>query len=759
MRALEETHAARARAAGLPYPIPDPSAPFWATETGLVWVQVGQHHDLSIVDMHRNSEAAVRTIFSSEWQAYARSVAAARTVHATTVEDLMQELLTQFMQEHGMDREAACLQLAAASKLWSHDSKTFSGYMVCNTSGTTIHLDGPSEEVPMPDQASFSAMQESLSLEEQLQYLVLLNGMQGDFRRVAGREALPLVNLDFCRTCGVNGGVDHTGTAAEVQSCGSHAACCAHAACAHTVQLSPAQGAMMCTGLTSNQGAWCLRMTQWNGSRELGLLHPLALSRVVAIADTYTRDGRWVYARDATGSEFDMCIRKYGHTIFTGNLPPDSATAERCSEAEHMALAAAVDIYPRAGALGQLPPPVSCTCFLTAGTEATLRQLRLFHEPTFSRMCDRFRAEPATWLTQWLALRLPLLPGTTGAGGDARRMHALAHTAAVSLRSRQRMRSRGRRPEHWIVSEIDPVLPATTEEDAAALSALGVDPQLPAAACARAPESLPDVADDSSEYCRASAGACATFPVRIMLNPSCHLQTLCRILQDAACRYELAGALAHFLAYETPRIIGPVTRADAEAFRAACLRSPFYGRVFLWMVTKEYRSAPGDDASDGLLASDHPQPVARRCSWDPVRMLRRCTDASYVELECGAMLHWQQVVSSCPMYLFELRIDAIQQLATTLDPMPDSVHVVPCGWQDLEVGAIVGSDASAVVVSRSGEALPPGTCTEVYYMRHGGSDDDTAFMRDYRGSRWQMHTNNVPALHMAAHAKDMYEAM
>ena len=146
-----------------------------------------------------------------------------------------------------------------------------------------------------------------------------------------------------------------------------------------------------------------------------------------------------------------------------------------------------------------------------------------------------------------------------------------------------------------------------------------------------------------------------------------------------------------------------------------------------------------------------------------MRMLRQCADASYVELACGALKHWHQVISSSPSYLFETSLDDLQALASI--ELPDTVHVVPCEWAGLQVSDIVGSDASAVVVSRRGVPPPPGACGEAHYMC--GSEDamppacaeGTGFMRRYPSSKWRLYTSSPAAERAAAHAHAMYDAM
>jgi hypothetical protein len=524
--------------------------------------------------------------------------------------------------------------------------------------------------------------------------------------------------------------------------------------------------------MVRNKGAWYLRLSRWGRADEhVGTLHPVALPALVALADANVTAGRWkrmpaVGRPVSLGFGGHMAI--YGHVLMTGQLPviySDPATPlleGDFSAATGMATRAPCDMYPAPGSMGQVPPAKACACLLSGSVASTLQALHVFHEPSFTHMCARFQAAGAldSSLQRWLTLRLPLLPGAIGSGGDAARMHAQAHTAVMSLKSRQRMWVETRKPEHWIVSEVDPALPCSREEDAACMARLGLTgAQVPAPP----PRALSaDVAGDGPKRQSTTLGAHTSFPVRVVMNPSRHYSVLKRVLKDASAAHELAGALEHFLQHEIAPIGQTLSRVDAEAFRAACIRSPLYGRVFLWMAVERYSMGAPDDAS-GLLARPGPGNAPWKAGWDPVRMLRRCADASYVGLGCGAMKHWHQVVSSSPTYLFETSLDDIRELARV--QLPDTVHFVPCDWAGLEVSDIVGSEASAVVVCHRGLAPPPGCCHAVHYMRGSGDQmppscsEGMAFMRRYASSEWRLCTNNPEEEREAAHAHAMYDAM
>ena len=792
VNALEHGGAVDAvQACGITYPFPSASDDFWTTPAGVAWAQVGIEHGLAVTDMHHASEAAARVVCSSEWRSAARAAVEQRTVHAACCSELCERLVTQFSVENGSDRASAILQLAAAKAHWTYTSDTWSCYTICNAEGVVLYLRGPHHEIPTPDEPTFASMQDILNLEEQLQYLVLHDFMSPVLHRVVGQEALPCVDFLSCQTCGVNGGVDYDGNESAVLAC----TCCstqAHrecgASCSMAKRSAVAPGVMCCTGLVACRGAWCLRMSQWGKyDTHIGLLHPAALACAVALADKNIETQRWVTVPHSVasvgalsgGSELRTHLLMYGHVMLTGKMPAPCSTAAafaltgQYTHASNMAQAAANDIFPREGTLAQRPSLAACACFLTGGLVATLRALRVFHEPSFSRMCDRFSAAGATLdqvVQRWMDLKLPLLTGDIGDHGCARTMHSQMQTATISLRSRQRMWAEERNPSHWIVSQIDPVLPGSVAEDEAAMRVLGLCAGSGAKRLIASP-ARPDVAKDRPKRRRTTLGAHTTFPVRIMLNPSRHLKVLQQVISDAESKYTLDGALQYFLQHEIDDIGSHVTRAHAVAFRAACIRSPLYGRVFLWMTTQSYSTAPPDDSTEGLLA--HADPAVQRGvpwqgGWKPVKMLRWCTGASYIDLGCGPMRYWRQVISADPTYLFEIDLASLQELAGHMTPFPDSVHVIPCSWAGLQVHDIVGPHRCAVLAAyRPGTPLPPpGDCAEMYYMLADCADytkytcePGKAFMKAYPSSKWRLHTNCPETELVAAHAHAMYEAM
>lgn len=767
--ALDEGAIACTRSLGIRYPFPAAHDPYWSTEPGSVVAAVAREHCLDVACLHASPDTSARVIFGAEWVERAKAIVAARTLHADTPTELRQQLVAQYAREHGVDEEAAALQLSAATKVWRESSGPLAAYVTTSAEGVHIAITGDKDDVTCPDEPSCRSVQETLDSNEQLDFHVLHTPC---YERVAAAEALPGVDLTLCSACHVGGGTDYDGNRGPVLVC-EDCRHCAHASCAcpceHATAREPTARVVSCTGLVPLKGAWYLRMSKWGRPGEhVGMLHPVALPALVAQADTRMATGRWkripavrrsVSTMCGAASEFSAHLAMYGHVLQTGLLPlvysePAVPLLEGdFSAAPDMATHAPQDLYPAPGSMGQVVPAKACACLLSGSVASTLQALHVFHEPSFTHMCARFQAagELDGILQRWLDLRLPLLPGATGVGGNAARMHAHAHTAVISLKSRQRMWVKTRLPEHWIVSEVDPVLPCSRDDDAACMGRLGLT-------AAQVPVPPPRARKADVAHGGRQRATHSSFAVRVLMNPSRHYGVLQRVLADAGATHAREQLLAH----EIAPIGQTLSRADAEAFRAACLRSSLYGRLFLWMATHSYSTGAADDAS-GLLARPGRVSTPWKAGWEPVRMLRQCADASYVELACGAMKHWHQVISSSPCYLFETSLDDLQLLARL--QLPDTVHVVPCEWTGLEVSDIVGTDASAVVVSRCGAPPPPGAGSEVHYMR-GSVDamppacvEATGFMRRYPNSKWRLCTNCPEAERAAAHAHAMYDAM
>jgi len=203
-----------------------------------------------------------------------------------------------------------------------------------------------------------------------------------------------------------------------------------------------------------------------------------------------------------------------------------------------------------------------------------------------------------------MKLGLPLLPGDTCASdtdAKARSMHGQVQAAVLSAKTRQRALQRGRHMKHWVVLQADPVLPSCAEHDTACLQMLGITGAIAPAPPRAAPPATPDTTVRAPMD--ASASGHGVFAVRLMMNPSLYRRTLDRVLRDCTCG-DLTGALALFLDNEIPPIPRVLTVQAATDFRAACIRSPLYGRVYWYLITdgSRYTDATEVDTT-GILAT------------------------------------------------------------------------------------------------------------------------------------------------------------
>ena len=146
--------------------------------------------------------------------------------------------------------------------------------------------------------------------------------------------------------------------------------------------------------------------------------------------------------------------------------------------------------------------------------------------------------------------------------------------------------------------------------------------------------------------------------------------------------------------------------------------------------------------------------------WDPVRLLRKCTDACYIDLQCGSMPYWRQVVSSRVSYAFETRLECLQQMAHTIQTLPASLHIVPCSCKGLLLSDIVPTGIAAVVVGRR-TMLPAGSCSEYYYMctRSEPATHTDGFLANFTNTRWKLHASTKDHEQAACHAHKMLGAM
>lgn len=770
------------KALALPFPFPIPSDEFWETQRGKVLLAIAQEHSMSIEVLHRSPELAVKVIFCSEWLQWARKTVDARMVCAEEPTELRTALVLKYSKEQGTDVAEAALKLCSAQSTW-HKSNTdgLQAYLTYNADGIHIDVFGDSACVPEPEESNIRSIQETLTCDEQLDYLILRTS---EYSRVAYGQPIPGADLTLCTECFVGGGIDYDGVPGPVLACPGF---CAHPQCMqppsghsprpHAVQ----ENVIYCSGLVAHKGTWYLRAAKWlSPTHVVGLIHPVAIEGFVKRADDLLQQGQWRQVTPSarsiaqlcgTNSEFEAHILIYGHILNTGELPaifsdPNTpALHTEFSTIGGIAIHHPSYMFARSGELGQAPVLMYGACLLSNSVEETLRALRVYHEPSFTHMCDNLRASGVTNIDQslrvWIEKKMPLLTGRIlDTGQSAARMHGAAAAAVCSLKTRQRMWSQDRLVQHWVVSQVDPSLPCTEHELHNCMSLLGASKYC-IAQCPRALPLCPDLAKDEPKRARPGR-AHITFPVRVMMNPSRYRNLLVRIINDASARWNLEGALDHFLAHEVAPIGSCVSDENALAFRRACIRSPFYGRLYLWMSINTYSNSDYHDHSEILPRAGAGQVRYRDC-WEPVRDARMCADAAMVVLGCGSVPYWHQIVSTGRTFLFETHLESLQQIAATLNPMPDHVHVVPCAWDvGLSVGDIVSCGESAVVVAgKRTELLETGACEEVYSMYPDSTmcDDVSPFMRAYPGTRWRMLASSSAHEKAAMHARAMRRAM
>ena len=647
----------------------------------------------------------------------------------------MQRLVARVSMELCVFTDEAALRIAGCDTYLFETADTWHAWFYANDDGMTVHVAGPGE-------ARGTAFTNELT---RVARCVA-------YDKVAHAEPLPMIDFET---------------------------------------LDLAVGVMQCIGLSAdNTGAVRAAMGKWGDATgpALGYVPIDKLPTIIALADSAVSDGRWVaLVSHATTlpvlcnctSEYIAHLRIMSHVMSTGYLPP-MCISPSVYDIDHVfadvPAFGADTAYARRGTLGQLPAVRNVGVLFTLGLAETLAQLRVYSDAPFICMIKRFKAAGATDLdavtSKWIAMRLPLLPGTLGRpGASSSLMHKHAQMAVLSLRTRQRMWNRQTDVHHWVSSEIDPVFPSTVQEDSDAMAALGLG------ACTVTPVqgryasgiATPDVVDASVKRRRTSSGAHTDYPVRVMMNPTKHLSVLHQVLDDCKETYNVIGAADHFVRHAAPEIGQILTRADVERFREACMRSPLYGRVFLWMCIHTYsRCASNDDS--GMLARTCPPVqtgVAWKGGWKPVCLLTRCTGAAYVDCGCGSMMYWQQVLmGGWPSFLFEIDLTALQQLAANLSPLPDGVHIVPCDWTGLALSDIVREGPVVCAAYRPGTGLPPtGTCVEAHYMLADCADYETPgcsvhseFLAAHNGSRWRHRSNNAKAVSKAALAQRMYMA-
>ena len=757
------------------YPFPAPDDEWWETPTGELVRAYGSQVEMTPENMFRSPSAACVRLFPAQWRCAALKDAEARIVKATSVRDLIDQLLELYIVENNCSRQYARLQLVAASV---HPIDATSGemraYMTYDNTGCHLYTEGV--DPTRPTTACFTDMQDELNMAEQLAYLILTTDMSSEFRRIAFNQPLALGTctdgtngttiLGFCADCRTNWDTDASGNVSGIRVCPEqgcsymiHETCCGRTAgrCpAHTSQAlrtceiqrtgrSCTGDVLACSGLVPMHGAWCLLLGYWpakpNCPHAVGMLHPMSIASVVQTTDDHVSSGRWFALHpNMAGLTEGQCIHGMGrghrrlydmlaemhclyHLDATRTVPCTwhggqraCHTLSHCREASaDLAHAPAGLYYPGRHALGQLEVTSPPVLRLSASLATVLAALQVYSEPHFSRMCARFECNDAL-IIKWMKLGLPLLPGDTCAGytdTKARTMHAQVQGAVLTAKTRQRALQRGRCMRHWVVLQADPVLPSCPEHDTACLLLLGITEALPQAPPCVAPAPTPDTTVQGTMDFNVSGHG--VFAVRLMMNPSLYQRTLDWVMRTCTC-YDLTGAVAVFMDNEIPPIPRVLTVQAAIDFRTACIRSPLYGRMYMYLITNGsmYTDAVEVDTT-GILATTAAKPGAEwRGDWCAVNELCECTGSAYVGFGCGDMQHWRTVLmNDRAAYLFENHLPTVKRIACL---GMAAAHLIPCAWHGLTLDDL-GTPRVTVVAHRANPTTPePGTRTVAHYM-------------------------------------------
>lgn len=762
------------------YPFPCAQHPSWDTAAGKIVAALAAEHDMSIPSMHASPSAAAVVLFPAEWRCMARKLAKKRVLLAMTTEELVEDLIGQYRRDNCCDRAAAILQLAAARVVpFAHNgvaaflSYTNDGCIIC----TTV------DDVLSPDCASLITLQEELDCSEQLVYIILRDELSDQYRRLSSGQPLALARprlmtncLAMCQRCTTNWAVDADGTTSRVMVCRHPGCLCmVHSTChgRSSVPVCPQHGAYVEISLTSNisgrvarargleakNGAWYVQLANWgSGDAIIGSLHPNSISLVVADTDLHIEQHRWSVSQASSRAsrrftERINTLHRLSHVHLTHTMPlklHDGLSHEMSRDLGRQR-------YPLMRGMGQMPSTGARACRLSHGVAHTLRLLQVYSEPSFSQMLDRFIQLQGhnidDLVLMWMKHSMPLLSGEYATcPGDARIMHKQVYNAITAPKTMERAMAAGRDVRHWVSAQPDAVLPCSEEEEKACLLRLGVLGTCPSAAKRLAPAASPDVESTTAPRPRAVPGVYTTFAVRLMMNPSLYQETLARVLDDAGVGVDIG----HFQKREVDPI-GPVMqKTDVRAFRAACIQSSAYGRVYMWLLEHgtTYTTSDEQDTTGMLPAwgTDNKQEPPRR--WQAVADLCTCTDAAYVDMGCGSMAYWQCVVmNDRPSYVFETSLQALQELK--LSSAPNTVHVVPCSWKDLclsELGC-----RRAVVVARH-DAPRAGT-VEAHYLLHAPDDTCAVKPNAVVDAAWTHRVTDAGLGRAAAYAFRIWTAM
>ena len=726
-------------AAVLPvYPYPHPLDAFWKTPTGIALERWAHDCEMTVSAMHACADAASAVLFDKQWRARAREACHRRLTSTEAVEE-------QVCTELHCTLAFARLQLAAATV---SAAALPDGHVYVTRRNSRCHiLVSDAIDLEMPTEHSFTCMQEELSADEQLQFLILTDAMASTFQRVAGGQPLALRLdaadhtvqlpgcLSFCHVCGSNWCVDGTGAATTLVKCSEP--CCtnvAHRSCLGTATFTctahaatrghsdfPSLPVLCCSGISLHKGAWCPELREWPASplsAPLGHLHPLAIDAVANEAQRLVANGQWLQAPLAHGEPPLLAVlRKFGHRLAV----PSGTTCGRPPWPDHLAQSSAC---------------ASSQWLFSPGLAATLLQLRVYEN--FHLMCQRFldagchRNDLDAAVQRWLTYGLPMLSGhTRHSSVAAAHMHLQAKHALLSPKALERCQLHGMRPDHWVATQVDAAYPSSHSDDWAAMHKLGFTPKPGIPPQVAAPRKYPEVKIPASKH------ALSVFPLRVMLNPSLHVAALDDILRWAAPLYDVAGAYDEFKRHEIPHF-ATVTGTEVDIFRRACVRSPHYGRVYLAMLRCPMAHNTFEADATGMLPFRGPKPRKWQVNWRVVSSLCQCTNATYVGLECGTAAYWQHILPGRRAFLFEVNADALLQLAH--ESLPPTTHVVPAVTQNFSLKEL---HAKAIVLTRSSWDLPDADGCTLHDLQARGKSKhgtQTAFMKLHAEIAWKHST-------------------
>jgi len=726
------------------YPFPHPSHPSWETSAGTIAASLAAESEMDVTSMHQSPSAAAVVMFPASWRVMARTMASDRLLLARDTHALVEALIQQFQDEHCCSRSFAILQLAAAS-VGGLDTDGVAAYMTYSSEG--CHICTTENDVVAPDSAGFMEMQEELTSDEQLIYLVLCDGMASTFGRIAHGQPLAMAQplplstcLTLCSECHTNWHIDASGqqTTMLIDPCCStmiHGTClgrrpvptCAlHGKYTEIIPDSVASGrAVVARGLAPVHGTWYLQLAYWGrGEHTVGVLHPLAIESVVRTTGTHIKSGRWsrhpttyrVPRRitDTVDALHRLCHLHLTHII--SHAPGEPVIAEGpCGD-----FAARADLgsvrHPYARGMGQMPVQVEPECCLSHGVAYTLCKLEAYSEPAFSRMVERFAHHDADGVDQmivtWMKHAMPLLPGEcSDAGGDARSMHKQVYNAVLSPKTQERATEAGREMRHWVAAQADAVLPTSPHEEKSCLARLGIMCALPKVPARNAPMATPDVASNTTPR-QSTVRTYAVFALRVLMNASLYQATLVRVLEDAGLE---VGAMDTFKRREIRPIAEVLHVDDTRAFRTACIHSPLYGRAYMWLLLHGARYTTSNERDPtGMLPTWKHTPEEPSRNWQSISDLCTCTDSAYVDLGCGAMKYWRCVLMNIrPAWVFDTDLGALLQV--DLGHMPSTVHIVPCAWDDMSLSEL-GCTRAVVVARENAPRADDGV--QAHYMLH-----------------------------------------